>query len=348
MKISFLNNNYINQNTNAKANNSKPILNKGLERDLFVSFASSQELKSRKPIMSLSKEFDNSIKVLFPDIDGTIKGFDGKIPESARKALGRFEDNGLNIIISTGRTYTEGKDLYDQLGIKPNYMITQQGAEIVDKTGNIIYQNSLDPEMARLAVKAFSEYKKKFSNEDAKMVVYIDGKPYITEDFKLPYNWEEMIVVDSFTKLLDDGKIPTKILFYEPEGDKDDSKRIKELISYMSERLPDDFHVGHTAKHYCEITSPEATKGNALKVVLDKMGIDIKNAAAIGDSENDLDMLRVVKNGRGLSVCMGNGLETAKDAAEFETAHIAQDGFAKALDAIIQNNKRLSEQKVSV
>ncbi len=315
-----------------------------LDKDIFISFKSAHSNNSRKPIEQLSNKFDNNIDILFPDIDGTIRDYDGVIPESARNALISLQDNGIGIVIATGRTYEEGKKLYSDLKIKPNYMITQQGAELVDSEGRIIYQKKLDKEVARSINQEVESYKQTY-NSDVKMVIYVDGKPYSKDCFKLPYNWEKINTLDSFDSLLEEDKIPTKILLYEPDGDKNDSKKILHLINYMNKILPSNYKADRTAKHYCEITSPEATKGCAVKALIQLIGKDMKNVAAIGDSDNDLEMLKAVKNGSGLSISMGNALENIKDIAEYETLPIEKDGFAYAMISIIKNNEKLSSKK---
>ncbi|MGN0306045.1 MAG: HAD hydrolase family protein, partial [Lachnospiraceae bacterium] len=46
-----------------------------------------------------------------------------------------------------------------------------------------------------------------------------------------------------------------------------------------------------------------------------------------GDGENDMDMLRFA----GIGVAMGNAAPQVKEAADYITAHIDEDGLEKAL-----------------
>ena len=66
-----------------------------------------------------------------------------------------------------------------------------------------------------------------------------------------------------------------------------------------------------------------------------EMGIDPKNVLAIGDGENDLEMLELA----GVSVAMGNGKELVKDSAMYVTISNDDDGFAKAIEELIINAK---------
>lgn len=44
-------------------------------------------------------------KIIFLDIDGTLRDFDGTIPESAVKAIHEAQKNGHKVCLSTGRPY---------------------------------------------------------------------------------------------------------------------------------------------------------------------------------------------------------------------------------------------------
>ena len=61
---------------------------------------------------------------------------------------------------------------------------------------------------------------------------------------------------------------------------------------------------------------------------------DLDHAAAIGDSENDLEMLNAVA----LPIAMGNASAAVKNLCLRETLTNAQDGVAAAIDRIIAEN----------
>ena len=60
---------------------------------------------------------------------------------------------------------------------------------------------------------------------------------------------------------------------------------------------------------------------------MEKYGISLEETMAFGDGENDMDMLKFVQVG----VAMGNADEAVKTSADYVTAHIDEDGVAKAL-----------------
>ena len=70
------------------------------------------------------------------------------------------------------------------------------------------------------------------------------------------------------------------------------------------------------------------SKATGIAWLCNHLGIAIEDTYAIGDSINDLEMLEFV----GHSIAMGNASPTAKEKAEYETAHIHEDGIYKALE----------------
>lgn len=83
------------------------------------------------------------------------------------------------------------------------------------------------------------------------------------------------------------------------------------------------------SSHNCmEITHPQAHKGRGLEEVCRIMNIPVENTMALGDSGNDIAMLRRA----GLGVAMGNAPDFVKEAADVVTDRYDADGAAKAIE----------------
>lgn len=82
-----------------------------------------------------------------------------------------------------------------------------------------------------------------------------------------------------------------------------------------------------SAEDNIEVISPIADKGSALKRLCGQYGISMERCIAIGDSENDLEMLHAV----GMPVAMGNANNAVKAVSQYITATNAEDGVAKAI-----------------
>lgn len=78
---------------------------------------------------------------------------------------------------------------------------------------------------------------------------------------------------------------------------------------------------------FIDITNINAQKSRGVQYILDQEGVANSEAAAFGDGENDLPMLKMV----GLPIVMGNASDKVKMVAKYVTKTNADDGWAYAL-----------------
>ena len=88
-----------------------------------------------------------------------------------------------------------------------------------------------------------------------------------------------------------------------------------------------------------EFVLPHTTKGSAVEALAIHWGFSPDEVMTLGDSENDLSMLRFA----GASVAMGNGKPNIKEAAHYVTADNNHHGAAKAIYSAIAYNNELSK-----
>ena len=87
-----------------------------------------------------------------------------------------------------------------------------------------------------------------------------------------------------------------------------------------------------------EFVLPHTTKGTAVEALAKHWGFSPDEVMTLGDSENDLSMLRFADAG----VAMGNAKPNIKEAARYETTDNNHQGVAKAIySAIAYNNELL-------
>jgi phosphoglycolate phosphatase (TIGR01487 family) len=91
--------------------------------------------------------------------------------------------------------------------------------------------------------------------------------------------------------------------------------------------LPKDVRIVDTGFAY-HIIDANVSKGRALKFIADKLGLDVKDFVAIGDSENDIEMLEVA----GFGVAVANADLKLKEVADLVTSKPNGDGVVEALE----------------
>ena len=69
-----------------------------------------------------------------------------------------------------------------------------------------------------------------------------------------------------------------------------------------------------------------------MNIVLDNLGMPVKQSIAVGDSLNDYDMISAA----GTGVAMGNAIPEIKDIATMTTSSVDNAGVAEALERIFK------------
>ena len=109
-------------------------------------------------------------------------------------------------------------------------------------------------------------------------------------------------------------------------------KKIESLQKQLAEKYAKDLYIIRSTPNFCEISNPEATKGNAIRFLAELWGIKHEEIMAIGDQDNDIEMLKAA----GIAVAMGNGTDSLKKVADYVTDSVENDGVVKAIQKFIK------------
>ena len=260
------------------------------------------------------------IKMVVTDIDGTIYLPETGITDNVKNCLRNLCDNGIKVAIATGRTYSSAKTVADKIGIKCP-LICYQGGLVNSYEGEILDVKYLDGKIAREII---SDFRKR----NIHLNVYVEDKLYVENDDKYIKDYIgdkgiDYFKVDSFDEL-DFSKL-NKLLAIQYVTNFIDS-----LISELREKYPE-IYVVKSFDYFCEIANKEATKGNAVKFLCKKYGITTEEVMAIGDQNNDIEMIETA----GVGVAMGNGTGEIKEKSDYITDSVRNDGFVKAVDKFV-------------
>ncbi len=265
-------------------------------------------------------------KHIFLDIDGTLVGYDSKIPESALEALKMAQANGHKIIISSGRPLYM---IYPELLRAVNFDgIISSGGACVLVDGNVIFESIIEDE-------ALSTVINYFRREGIRYLLQSKDDGFAEQDFVdivIPgmlasgYNkdlvdqaYGKRTIVDDVTKIKGACKISYFASPYSPQKIADDLGGKFYVV---------DFSVGNvkTASSFGELNNEGVTKATGMQKYLESVGASREDTIAIGDSANDLEMLDYAH----VSVAMGNGTDAVKSAADFVTTAVDNNGIYSA------------------
>lgn len=249
------------------------------------------------------------IKAALFDVDGTLLSHKSKgVPASARKAIDQLKAAGILCIVATGRQISEMEKL-PIADIDFDGYITLNGQLLLDGEKNLI---SATPITGRV-------------------------KDFLIECYE-KHTFPALIVEErqAYLNFVNDHVRATQAAI-SSEIPRLDSYRGGDIYQFCAYLRPGEEHLVAPVAGECvmtrwnfgglDIIAPGGGKVTGIRKYLDRYGLKPEEIIAFGDGENDIGMLRFA----GIGVAMGNAEPEVKEAADYVTSDIDQDGIAKAL-----------------
>lgn len=256
-------------------------------------------------------------KALFFDIDGTIWDDDRWIPDSTREAFRKMKERGHYLFISSGRTrvFIPDRELMP-LGFDG---ILAGCGTYGEFRGEVIFYHQI-PRVDILRVNDILRSVNAAYVLEGRYFLYLDEERFPGES-SFPKRikgemGEKLIRVTGNEKRLEVSKFCANYL--------EDAQKQKELERV----LEPDFTVIHRGGDFMEIVPKGYNKATGIREICRILGIAHEDTYSFGDSTNDLDMLEYTAH----SVAMGDGMQEAKEAAEYVTASLKEDGIYRACE----------------
>lgn len=273
-------------------------------------------------------------KIIALDIDGTLFDSKGRISQRTLKAIHACTQAGINVVFSTGRDY-DSLPLAETDGSGMQYAVTTNGSAIYELgSRKCLWENPMDRKDI-FDILSYSEKKDMFP------FLFIDGRGY-AEKGKLPVyervNWplhlkettkHNMHLVDDLAEYVTKESHDVQkgaVLF--PSSEDGTLIGWDEAREYLN-AMPG-VHAVDGGCDNLEFNRVDATKAAGLQILADMIGICMDETMAIGDSENDLDILRAA----GTGIAMGNAPADIKGYADEVTLSNDEDGVAVVLERI--------------
>ena len=284
-------------------------------------------------------------KLITIDIDGTLLNSNGEISEENKSAISKAINNGVEVVLASGRIINSIKTIANELGAN-NYLIAGNGALVYDiKNEKILYSNYIKRQKV-LEIAKICEQNSIFytiSTEDTIITKSLNYNVlfYASENLKNEQNKRiNITVVQDIIKYLDEYEKEDFLKITVCDSDKivfsrilEKLKKIKNVdvldISHISRKqIATTTQNTEIAYCYTEITNQNVDKWSAVKFLAKKLKIKENEIICIGDNANDLEM---IKNA-GLGVAMKNGLSVVKDEANVITKSNNDDGIAHIIN----------------
>ena len=250
------------------------------------------------------------------DLDGTILDRCGELPLSAAAALDALARHGHALVIATERTV---RMLPPGLfGIRPDAIITGGGGHVALANGTMLSHRPFLPEQVRVVREVAADHGLTVTWETDRGVLppHEPGRP-IASSSGTPARDEPVAWLAEADEMEDVHQAVVA-------GVSHTDRRLQQLREFGLRSLPPATDVGQRG---CAITRADATKADAMKIVLDHLGLQLADSLALGDSVHDVEMLRLAA----IAVAMGNAEAEVRAVADMITGSAEAGGFAGAL-----------------
>ena len=248
------------------------------------------------------------IYLIFLDIDGTIL-HRGEIHERTLRALSRAKACGYKVFINTGRALSivPEKVTHD---IRPDGLVCGLGAHII-LDGRTIFSRTVDDKTVEKVMDFCAE---------RSIRVMLEG-----ENHSLSYGGSERLICPE-----------NQVFSFEDVKTRFSDVRVNKFTVMRPLTDEEKLLLGDSLEvfnhpNYSEIAIKGCTKASGVEVVARELGISRENTVAMGDSVNDLDILRAA----GIAVAVGNATDEVKAVADFVSIPCSEGGVGYAVEKLI-------------
>lgn len=251
------------------------------------------------------------IKAAFFDVDGTLVSFNThKVSSLTIKALETLHDNGVRIVIATGRSTSN----LDAVAMLPyDGVIALNGTEVILRDGTPISRHSIPKEVFRRFCRLADKY-------DAAVAISGDTGVFVN---KITPRVRELAALVArplppeadLDSIFIEGITSQLCLFADNDVEQTIISQLPELAS------------ARWCDAMADVNLAGYDKGTGLVEISDFWGIPVSKTIAFGDGGNDIPLIRTA----GIGIAMGNSRDALKLHADYITRPVDEEGVAHAL-----------------
>jgi len=242
----------------------------------------------------------NKYKLLALDIDGTTITNDQRITEETYIWIKRAIKSGVTVMFATGRGLHRVEHLAHELQLR-SPMVLLNGSEVWEGTDQLIERHFLDRDTVFKLYSISRKNNARFWGYDVKGLIGYD-------------DWDATMLHNQWMKFT---------IYHSETG----------VLQYLKDYSVSlgTVEVAQTSISHLELSPKGRTKEAGIKTICDCLNLAMDEVMAIGDEQNDLQLLQSA----GLGVAMGNATNEIKQIANVVTDTNEQDGVAKAIKQYI-------------
>lgn len=267
------------------------------------------------------------IRLIAIDLDNTLLASDSKLSEANKLALEKATAAGIEVVINTGRGLN---GIYDDVrsvkGLR--FGITSNGA--------CVYNVQTEELLLKYCLSAGSACKLRELGQVFGITyeIFVGGRGYVSKEYyedPVSFGQPERLV-----KYIKHTRIPVENIdtFIDEHLEEIEnfvlvapSKEVHDELLIKAGEICDDVFVTAPETQWVEVMDRQCGKGKGMLHLCEYLNIPMEETVAMGDSDNDMEMFEYA----GISVCVENGSQNCKDAADIVTKTNLEDGVAYAI-----------------
>lgn len=258
------------------------------------------------------------------DMDGTLLDGNRQIRPDSQDAIADAVSAGKTVILSTGRSPSELKDYKKELK-HVRYYICESGALLLDASENRILSSVQIPEDTIRQILNLS------ADKNVMFYIISNGQAIISRhaachiaDYGMGHFEEFMTRI---CKMVDD---PVADYYEHPYPIEKinifcDTPELRESLIEAFSGLS--IEMARAEVTSLELSPKGITKGAGLKKLCELLSIPLERTIAVGDADNDMDILKTA----GLSVAMGNASAHIRELSDVTVSDNNHGGCAEAI-----------------
>lgn len=274
--------------------------------------------------------------ILFLDMDGTVLRSDKTVSARTRNALKAAQAEGVKLVVATGRTLKIAPPIVYELNF--DYAIISNGASVYDlKTGERLQHKPFNPQSARVLYELIKD-ECDFIEYFAAGEILLSKKSHAMINTRAIPSWHKKYFNENETPVWesDEAYIAAGAPGLEKVGLVRYNSAILDRIrpKLLATGL---FNITGSISRSMEVNDKTCSKGVAITELCSRLGIDMARSAAVGDSSNDLQMIKAA----GCGVAVANAKPEVIAAADHVTASNDEDGVALFIEEKVLNGGKV-------
>lgn len=263
------------------------------------------------------------VRLVVLDVDGTLLRSDGTLSDENTAAIRLTEATGVRVMLATGKTTVSVLGHHRRLGLTTP-IVASQGTVVAAADGTIRSRHLLDADALRAGLTLIAQMG---------IEVFIYAGERVLAGRETPYSrrlggqYEEPVVyVDDLPAASVSGGADKLLLHL-------DDRRHAEVRPRLAAALGPSVRLVQAVAESIEVLPVGVSKGATVGELLGELGVTYDQVLAIGDGENDLEMLQLA----GCAVAVGNATPQLVTIADLVVATNNDHGVADALHRVILN-----------